>query len=288
MFGAGGADRDSKDYVAAMLDPSADSARSELMRLQRLLMPVSLPDIGCTEAAAAYRAHNSDLLLGGDWFDLIDRPESNTVAAVVGDVVGHGVEQISVMGQLRAASSALAHSMSRPHEIVTGVERFAETLEGAKFATLAVVVIDGSSKGRICSAGHLPPVRIATDGSIHRVLAGAGHRPPLGVGGCADDGSFDLEIDDVLVMYTDGVVERRGLDIDDQIGALGSFVQARRLEPCRDIASAIVNTFCNEPEDDQAVLVLRPLHPRGPGAVRIEPQPSSVDWASSGRLDSET
>ncbi|MBT8241836.1 MAG: serine/threonine-protein phosphatase, partial [Acidimicrobiia bacterium] len=151
--------------------------REELLRMQRLLLPASLPRIGCTEAAAAYRADNSELRLGGDWFDLVDRPESNSIVGIVGDVVGHGVEQISVMGQLRAASSALAHAVDGPAEILAGLDRFARTLSGAEFATLCVVVFDGSPNARISSAGHPPPVVVTSDGHVQVIEAG--RRPPL-------------------------------------------------------------------------------------------------------------
>ena len=89
-----------------------------MLRLQELLLPSALPEIGCTEAAAAYRAHNDELRLGGDWYDVIDRPDTNSVVAIIGDVVGHGADQIGVMGQLRSASHALCGPCFAPHEIL--------------------------------------------------------------------------------------------------------------------------------------------------------------------------
>ena len=68
--------------------------REELLRLQRLLLPATLPAIGCTEAAAGYSALNHSFEVGGDWYDLIDRPDDRVVA-VIGDVVGHGAEQVA-------------------------------------------------------------------------------------------------------------------------------------------------------------------------------------------------
>ena len=254
------------------------SARDERLRLQRLLLPAALPDIGCTEAAAAYRPHNHELNLGGDWFDLIDRPESQSVVAIVGDVVGHGVEQISVMGQLRAASNALAHSIEEPDAILAGLDRFAASIPAARFATLAVVVIDGSETGRICCAGHPPPIRIDAEGGVH-IIEG-GRRPPLTfAGGAAAE--FAIALGDLLVIYTDGVVERPGTLIDDRIAALGRFVNERFDRSCHEIVTDIVDVFGVDAQDDQAVLVLRPIHNRGPDYDLAKATQSSVSWTAN-------
>lgn len=85
--------------------------------------------VGCTEVAAAYRAANAELRLGGDWFDLIDR-DDHRVVAVVGDVVGHGLEQIGCMGQLRTALDVLSRSVRSPEEIMRLVDDFAVDVPG--------------------------------------------------------------------------------------------------------------------------------------------------------------
>lgn len=254
------------------------STREDLLRLQRLLLPASLPVIACTEAGAAFRATNNELSLGGDWFDLIDRPESNSVVAIVGDVVGHGVEQIGIMGQLRAASNALAHVIDDPTHIVAGLDRFAVQVPGAQFASIAVVVFDGSSTVRICCAGHPPPLRIDGTGGVH--VVNSGRRSLLTVGATEPTGTFTAHIGDLVVMYTDGVVERADVDIYESIRSLGHFVQDFFDEPCVSIAERIVDEFGTESTDDQAVLVLRPLHARGPKDAPHVRQASEVSWPS--------
>lgn len=245
-----------------------------LIELQRLLLPSALPSIGCTEAAAAYRSANDRLQVGGDWFDLIDRPDNNTVIGVVGDVVGHGLAQVGVMGQLRAASSALSHVSAEPGAVLDGLDRFAETVAGAEHATVAVVVLDGSDRARTASAGHPPPIRVTPDGGTEVIETG--RRAPLTVPSCAGPTSFELCVGDLLVMYTDGVVERSGEHIDRGIESLSRFVACRRGLDCLDIAAAIVDEFGADAVDDQAVLVLRPVHRR---SERRRPMASTVSLA---------
>ena len=249
------------------------SERERLLALQRILLPAALPEIGCTEAAAGYRAHNHDLRLGGDWYDLVDLKADNRIVAIVGDVVGHGVEQISVMGQLRAASNALARSCGEPHEILAALDGFARDVRGAALATLVVLAIDGTTTARLASAGHLPPLHVTTDGEL-RVIEG-GRRPPLTIEGASATFSFAFDVGDLVVLYTDGVVERRGTPIDDGIEGLGRFVLDRRHLPCRELTAAILDEFGAGADDDMAVMVLRPLHQRGPGRqleYRYRPQ----------------
>ncbi len=233
-----------------------------MAKLQRLLLTATLPAIGCTEAAAAYRSHNHELNLGGDWYDLIDRPDSDSVVAIVGDVVGHGVEQIGVMGQLRAASHALCGPCADPHVILDELDRFARALPGAFMTTVAVLVLDGTTTARFCAAGHPPPIQVRSDGSFRTI--DVGRRVPLGVNGAgsAETGTFDFDVEDLIVMYTDGVVERRTEVITEGMDALGGFVRDRFTDPCAEIATAIVDEFGANAEDDQAVMVLRPLHQR--------------------------
>ncbi len=237
------------------------SERDRLIDLQRLLLPQSLPSIGCTEAAAEYRAHNHVFRLGGDWYDLIDRPD-NQVVAIVGDVVGHGVAQIGVMGQLRAASNALSRACDQPSDILDALDAFARDLPGALLTTVTVVMLDGSTTARIASAGHPPPLLIKRNGES--TMLEQGHRTALGMGTPAPYGTFEYSLDDLIVLYTDGLVERRTHSIDDGIANVISYVEAHIAEPCRDIASGLVETVADDATDDIAVMILRPRIHRGP------------------------
>lgn len=240
----------------------AQATREELTRLQRLLLPATLPPVGCTEVAAAYRPHNDELMLGGDWFDLIDR-DDDQVVAIVGDVVGHGVEQISVMGQLRAASNALGRWCSAPHDLLAQLDRFAQDLPGAEVCTMAVLMLDHTNTARLASAGHPPLLHVTGDGEV-RVIEG-GRRPPLTIAApFATTLAFEYEVDDLLVLHTDGLVERRGESTDDVTRSLGLAVASMRDLPCSQIVAKLMEEFGSEAEDDVALIVLRPRNHRAP------------------------
>ncbi len=247
--------------------------RDRLIALQRLLLPQSLPAIGCTEAAAEYRAHNHVFRLGGDWYDLIDRPD-NQVVAIVGDVVGHGVTQIGVMGQLRAAANALSRACDEPGEVLDALDAFARELPGAALTTLTVVMLDGSTTGRIASAGHPPPLLIKPNGGS--TMLEQGRRPPLGFGTPNAHGTFEFAVGDLIVLYTDGLVERRGEMIDDGIRRVIAQAEREMREPCRDIASKLVESVGDDATDDVAVLVLRPRNHRAPHYQLLDRSTPSV------------
>lgn len=252
---------ESEHGIATERSMGSAAERKRLIDLQRLLLPQTLPAIGCTEAAAEYRAHNHLLHLGGDWYDLIDRPD-NQVVAIVGDVVGHGVTQIGVMGQLRAAANALSRSCDEPNDVLDALDAFARDLPGATMATITVVMLDGSTRARVGSAGHPPPLLVKGDGESQ--LIEQGRRPPLGLGTPNAYGTFEFSVGDLIVLYTDGLVERRTESIDDGISRVLDYTRAHISEPCRDIAAGLVDTVAVDATDDVAVMVLRPRNHRGP------------------------
>lgn len=242
-----------------MAEGGESTERTELVRLQRLLLPASLPAIGCTQAAAGYRAHNHPFEVGGDWYDLIDRSDDRVVA-IIGDVVGHGVEQISVMGQLRAAANAFARVCSTPSEILSMLELFAADLPDADMTTAQVLMLDGSETIGLASAGHLPPVVVDTGGRPRVVDTGG--RPPLGLFGSGSDRTFSAGVGDIIVLYTDGVVERPGVVIDEGIGQLARFVAQHHERSVSEIVDLTLDHFSPSASDDMALLVLRPVHER--------------------------
>lgn len=247
----------------------ADSAdRAALIDLQRLLLPPALPAIGCTEAAAHYRAHNDALRLGGDWYDLIDR-DDNRVVSVVGDVVGHGVRQISVMGQLRAASNALARSLAGPAEMLRVLDAFAADVPGAEYASAAVLMLDGTTTASIASAGHPPLLHVRAHGG-HALIEG-GRGPLLTIPGRRESATFEYEIDDIFVQYTDGLVDRRDRSVDEILREIAAFVADSVAEPCAAIADGVIDRFGGDADDDVVVVVLRPRNHRSPDYL-LQPQ----------------
>lgn len=250
----------SPDAVVPSTAASAEAIR--LRELQQLLLPSSLPPVGCTEVAAGYRSHNDDLKLGGDWYDLVDRPDDQVVA-IVGDVVGHGLEQIGVMGQLRAATNALGRSCAEPNDALAHLDGFTRDFPGAAMASVIMLMLDGTTTGRVASAGHPPLLHVRGDGSIATI--GEGMRPALGFGVDLDEPiRFTYAVDDLLVMFTDGLVERRGQSWDDRLDKLGCLLREHFDASCADIVRIVLDEAVEDSDDDIALMVMRPRNHRAP------------------------
>ncbi len=232
-----------------------------LVALQRLLLPAQIPPVGCTEVAAGYMSHNDELRLGGDWYDLVDRPDDQVVA-IVGDVVGHGIEQIGVMGQLRAAANALARSCAEPHAVLEHLATFARDTPGAAMASVIVLMLDGSNVGRVASAGHPPLLHVRPNGDWQTI--DAGRRPPLTLAHERSTGTFTYAVDDLLVLYTDGLVERREHTWGDRLERLARRVIDKAHDPCARIRDDLIDDAANDIQDDVALMVLRPRNHRAP------------------------
>jgi serine/threonine-protein kinase RsbW len=181
--------------------------------LQLGLLGGALPAFEHVVVASAYRPGSASLEVGGDWYDAF-RLENGAIALVVGDVVGHGLEAAVAMGQLRGAVSALAQSSS-PSELLERLDAFVETVPSAATATLAYVELDpATGEVRYACAGHPPPLVVSPDGGTRYLWDG--RSAPLGsiLGqerALADDRLAEGE---TLVLYTDGLVERRTAGID--------------------------------------------------------------------------
>ncbi len=174
--------------------------------LQRTLLPTSLPVLPRLELAARYLVADVEHAAGGDWFDgfvLDDR----RLAVIVGDVVGHGVAAAGVMSQLRAVLAYLLDTGQPLAEAMVQLDRFASRTPGGFAATVCVVLVDPES-GRLTyvTCGHPAPLVIDSTGAA-RFLPLSGHRP-LGAGGTADPVTDTLQTGEVLLLYSDGLVER--------------------------------------------------------------------------------
>lgn len=196
--------------------------------LQHSLMgePPRLPYL---PSAHRYLASVQDPGVGGDWFDVIPLGGRRT-GVVIGDVMGRGLEAAAVMGQLRAASHALARTGTSPSRLMTGLDMFVGDLAD-QLVTCAYLVIDQDAyEVTLCSAGHLPVIVVPPDGPAHRLPAPVG--VPLGVNDASDGEVLFAEVTlplppgSTLVLYTDGLVERPGTDIDAQIDVLTHALEA--------------------------------------------------------------
>jgi len=187
--------------------------------LQRSLLPKRLVEVVGVEVSARYLPAREEV--GGDWYDVIELPRGK-IGVVIGDVVGHGIAAAALMGRLRTALHAYSIEGHGPGRTLELVDRFVQSLSEPAMATAAYAVFD-TYASTVCfsTAGHLPPVVVSSSGA--RVLD-VSPAPPLGAfpyGRCPEV-EFELESGEMLFMYTDGLVERRGVALNLGIDALAS------------------------------------------------------------------
>ncbi len=224
------------------------------LALQRGLLPTRLPSVPGIELAARY-VPGQDAGVGGDWYDVFLLPD-DSLGIVVGDVAGHGLPCAVVMGRLRSALRAYALEHSDPAEVLTRLDRKIHHFEAGSLATAIYAVIPPDRNCALfSSAGHLPPV-----------LAIPGHEAqvqdvepdlPLGIGAKAprQTTSIGLPRESVMVLYTDGLVERRRQPIADGLKQLLSLVKPMSAEEaCQAIMAGMDTTHAS---DDIALLTLR-------------------------------
>jgi PAS domain S-box-containing protein len=189
--------------------------------LQRSLLPEGLPEIPGVSLAARYVPATGDMEVGGDWYDVVQLPQG-LIGLVVGDVVGHGLRAAATMGQLRMALRAYALEGETTGQVVSRLQSFVLQLPVPDMATLVYVLFDPESgRLRFANAGHPPPLLVGADGSASYLPAGLA--PPLGA--AVHPNQFveveaTLEPGATLLLYTDGLVERRGTSIDESLDLL--------------------------------------------------------------------
>lgn len=226
--------------------------------LQRVLVPEETPYVPGFEVAARYRP-SADIQLGGDWFDVFGLPDGR-VAIAVGDVSGHGVEATAAMAQLRTALRAYQFEGHAPGDVLDKLDLFvSETIPGLTATVVLAVVTPGSAHVEVANAGHVPLLVIGPDQRCREVNAG---RPLLGVGvGHALTEKLDLGDEELLVMFTDGLVERRGEPIDESLAALPA--AAPDVVDLLDLGSWVDGLLATAPQDsddDMTVVAVRRSH----------------------------
>ncbi|MFI9613505.1 SpoIIE family protein phosphatase [Streptomyces sp. NPDC052023] len=187
--------------------------------LQRALLPRRLPVHPGVETAGRYLPGTQGMDVGGDWYDVVEAGDG--LALVIGDVQGHGVQAAATMGQLRSAVRAFALDDRPPDEVLSGTNHLLIDLDPGQFASCCYVRLDPlTGRAMVARAGHPPPL-LRRPGGRTRVLDIAGG-VVLGVDPFARYPVTELVMDPgaVLALYTDGLVERVGHDIDEGISAL--------------------------------------------------------------------
>jgi PAS domain S-box-containing protein len=230
--------------------------------LQRSLLPEKLPLLPGLRIAARYLPGAAGVNVGGDWYDAIPLDDGR-VGLAMGDVVGHGLGAAALMGQLRYAARAYALEGHPPPAVLDRLDRLVRSLPGAQMATLLYLVVEPDlTTVRFASAGHVPPLVIGPDADA-RFLEGAPN-PPLGVFDSSGhrELSMELEPGSTVVLYTDGLVEERGVSIDAGLEALR--LAAQHPADPEDLCDHLVDSMLaiHPANDDIAVLALQALPAR--------------------------
>jgi serine phosphatase RsbU (regulator of sigma subunit)/anti-sigma regulatory factor (Ser/Thr protein kinase) len=234
--------------------------RATALTLQRSLLPTGLSAPSSVEVNHRYLPGSKLIEVGGDWYESIALP-GGRVALVVGDVAGHGVRAAVTMGRLRTAIHTLAMLELPPAETLQLLDELMQEL-GARephFATCVYAIFDAvEGTCEIASAGHLPPLLVRPDGTNE--LLDVEPAPPLGIGaGPIQSRVLNIEDGSLLVLYTDGLVEKRTRDIDEGLALLREiFGPGAAARPLEDLCKAtLAGVYADTQRDDIAVLIAR-------------------------------
>jgi len=260
-------------YVIGMLQDLSE--RRVAHTLQRSMLTTQLPQVDGVELAARYLPGTRQTEVSGDWYDVIPLPDGR-VGVVIGDVVGRGIEAAATMSQLRTALRAYAVEGLAPAVVVAKLHRLVEHLRVGMSTTLVYLDLDPFTREvRYVSAGHLPMLHVPA-GGVSRFLSGA-RSTPLGTarpGIEIPQERFVLEPGDTVLLYTDGLVERRDESIDNRLEQLRvALAEApQELRAALEHLTATLGGKVALRQDDIALLALRATPPTAENfVVAIEP-----------------
>ncbi|MEU1472642.1 SpoIIE family protein phosphatase [Streptomyces sp. NPDC005761] len=296
------------EELVARAAVSVDNARrytrehEMAVTLQRSLLPSGLPEQNALDVA--YRYLPAQAGVGGDWFDVIPLSGAR-VALVVGDVVGHGLHAAATMGRLRTTVHNFSTLDLPPDELLGHLDELVVRMDqgeeagggGITGATCLYAIYDAvSGRCSVARAGHPGPALVLPDGTVEFPEIPAGL--PLGIGGMPFEAT-ELEVPEGsrLVLYTDGLVERRGQDIDDGMEQLRSALAGHERTPEETCDVVLEALLPSRPGDDVALLVARTrtLDPARRAQWDVAPDPAAVAgvrkeairWLADRGLDEE-
>ncbi len=252
---------DLADEIAAITARTVE--RLELVDLERsvaqtLQLGLLALDVRTTDALvrARYQAADASMEIGGDWYDAVDL-DDGCLAVAVGDVVGRGLPAATTMGQLRAALGVAALQAGDAAEAVRILDRYARHVPGAMCATVAFALLDlAAGTMSYVTAGHPPPLLVRPDGEIAFLDEGVSW--PLGIE--SEDrrppaARVDLPPGSLLLLYTDGLIERRYEPIDDGLARLREIVERSWSLPLRRVKLAVFGELVDDGANDDIALV---------------------------------
>lgn len=267
-----------------------DQQRETALALQHAILGPALS----TGFAVRYQPATRPLQVGGDWYDVVDLDDGR-IGLIVGDCVGHGLAAATVMGQLRSACRALLLEHPSPAAALAALDRFAARLPGARCTTaFCAVLTPGTGELVYSCAGHPPPILVLADHTTH--LLDDARSTPLAVkvADSRPETVVTMPPRATLLLYTDGLVERRRESIDDGIARATGVVGDNRATALDELADVIMArlTPANGYEDDVALLLYRqpaPLELEFPADVTelATSRTALRSWLGSAGVDAE-
>jgi serine phosphatase RsbU (regulator of sigma subunit) len=250
------------DQLAVALERAAlaDVRREMADTLQRSLLPARVPEIDGLQVVTRYLPAVRGSAAGGDWHDVQLLPDGRVTLAV-GDAVGHGSAAVAaVMGVLRSSLAALLVAGNPPGEALTLLDRIADDVPGSAVSTVACLRLDpATGELTYSSAGHPPALLVDPDGAI--TWLDGGHGPVLGLPDRRPrpEATATLPRDAVLLIVTDGLLERRNDDLDAGLHRLAAATTARRAAPLTELVDGLLADLIDADgfDDDIAIVAVR-------------------------------
>jgi serine phosphatase RsbU (regulator of sigma subunit) len=265
-------ERDDAVRERARADEDRRYEHDVAVSLQRALLPERLVDHAGVALAAIYLPSDERLEVGGDWYETLALP-GGRVGIAVGDVVGHGLEAAAAMGQLRTAVAALAPECASPVDLLDQLDEFAHKSSSMRYSTACFVTLDcATGTVEYASAGHPPILLLDARGDCRYLPDGISW--PL----CAGDaprgkhGTTALNEGETLVLYSDGLVERRGEAIDIGLNRLATAARRSSALSVDALCEALVRALLDgrQIQDDVVVVAARAVATPA-GSTRAQP-----------------
>lgn len=224
--------------------------------LQRAMLPEQA-EVDGLDVWTYYAPNSENAQVGGDWYDVL-QVSPDVVGVVIGDVVGHDVEAAASMGQLRSVVRSYIFDITTPGPVLERVDQLVAGMRVPRPAGLVLSTLtraDDAWRLEYSRAGHLPAL-LVRGGAVTLLDAAGG--PLIGFGGTPrSTGSVDLEPGDVVVYYTDGLIERRDRGLRDGLAALSAVAGAVTARDAAGVGEELLSRLADHPEDDVAVVVVR-------------------------------
>ncbi|MFZ0625491.1 MAG: SpoIIE family protein phosphatase [Acidimicrobiia bacterium] len=255
-------ERELATSVAARAAIEAESLERErkqhhdlAIQLQMGMLPDRLVARPGLDIAARFEAASDILEVGGDWYDTIQLRDGR-IGVVVGDVVGHGIDAMISMGRMRTALAALAIHNDNPSSLLTELDEFVGGPDGTGYATVFYAIVDLDRETvEYASAGHPPGLLVSPDGGTQWLDQGQ-TEPLLGELPIRHHASVQLERGSTLVVYTDGLVERRGESLERGLARLEKLISKLADRRPDEICDGLFESLASGPGQDDDVVVL--------------------------------